>query len=343
MLDGYVSKASADTSNDKRAVRSLGQGYSNAWLSGFAMLPYARLTPGAGFRPGQSLLYYVQRLAPAPALRRAVSSLLAAGLRWAHGELSGPPLDTLGAKALATLRRDGLARLGPLATPEATARMARYFARRPMVGPAGEALQLDDVPDGLACAEYPLQTVLECPGLLALVNSPRVLRLAEAYLGCKPTLSSLGVRWSFPGGEDQARYQAFHRDVDDWRFLKLFVYLTEVGDDCGPHVYVRGSHRRRFGFSARRYEIAEIVARFGDDSLLSVTGPAGAAFIADTVGVHCGVPPTGRARLMLQAQYSILPVYAFAYAPLERGAWDVDPYCNRLLLRPAAPDAPLRN
>lgn len=307
------------------------------------MLPYARLTPGAGFRPVRSAAYYAQRLAPVPALRNCVSSLLAWAVRAIHGDVDAPPLDAPGLQALTELRRDGLARLAPLAPPTAIDRMARYFACRPLVGPQGEACRLEDLPEGAACAHYPLRTVLECPELLALVNSPPVLRLAEAYLGCKPTLSSLGVRWSFPARGEAARYQAFHRDVDDWRFLKLFIYLSDVDEDCGPHVYVRGSHRRRFGFSARSYGLEEIAARFGAESLTTVTGPAGSVFIADTVGVHCGSPPTGRPRLMLQAQYSILPVFAFTYAPLERGgARDVDPYCNRLLLRPE-PDAALRN
>lgn len=313
------------------------------------MLPYARLTPGVGFSPLRSVAYYAQRLAPVPALRGLVSALLALVLRAIHGDISAPPLDGLGIEALAELRRDGLCVLAPLAPPSVIARIARYFACRPVNGPQGTACRLEELPEGTASAAYPLQTVLECPDLLALVNSPSVLRLAEAYLGCKPTLSSLGVRWSLPGGEaredgeGEPRYQAFHRDVDDWRFLKLFIYLTDVEADCGPHIYVRGSHRRRFGFFARAYGLDEIAARFGADSLITVAGPAGSTFIADTVGVHRGSPPTGRPRLILQAQYSILPVFALAYAPLERGvARDVDPYCNRLLLRPA-PDAALRN
>jgi hypothetical protein len=307
------------------------------------MLPYARLTPGVGFRPLRSAAYYAQRLAPAPMLRSWVSWLLAWAVRAVHGGVDAPPLDGPGLQALTELRRDGFARLAPLAPPMAVEAMARYFAGRPVVGPQGEPCRLEDLPRGTACAHYPLSTVLECPELLALVNAPPVLRLAEAYLGCKPTLSSLGVRWSFPGRGEAARYQAFHRDVDDWRFLKLFIYLSDVEQDCGPHIYVRGSHRRRFGFSARSYGLEEIAARFGADSLRTVTGPAGSVFIADTLGVHCGAPPTGRSRLMLQAQYSILPVFAFAYAPLERGGpRGVDPYCNRLLLRPE-PHAALRN
>jgi len=298
------------------------------------MLPYAQLTPGSGFSPVRSILYYVQRLATVPALRRGVSSLLAWTLRQIHGQVDAPALDGPATEALRTLHRDGVALLKPLASPAAIARMADYFARQPVVGPNGETCRLEELPEGVSAAGYPLQTVLECPDLLALVNAPSVLRLAEAYLGCKPTLSSLGVRWSLPG-KARARYQSFHRDVDDWRFIKLFVYLSDVQADCGPHVYVRGSHRRRFGFNAKIYTLDDITARFGADSLMTITGPAGVTFIADTVGVHCGAPPTGRPRLMLQVQYSILPVFAFSYAPLERSGRDVDPYCNRLLLRPA--------
>jgi hypothetical protein len=43
--------------------------------------------------------------------------------------------------------------------------------------------------------------------------------------------------------------QAFHRDSEDWRYLKILVYLSDVDDGAGPHVYLHGSHltRRRCG------------------------------------------------------------------------------------------------
>lgn len=243
---------------------------------------------------------------------------------------------------LATLRQDGVAMLAPLASNATFARVAAYFERRPVVGPDGRLQAVEDLPAGAPSAEYDLQTVLGCREVMALVNAPSVLRLAEAHLGCKPTLSSLGVRWSLPSGETPPRFQSFHRDVDDWRFLKLFIYLTDVEPDSGPHVYARGSHRRRFGLRARSYGLSDIAARFGADSLLTITGRRGTAFVADTLGVHRGGPPSDRPRLMLQAQYSLLPVFAFQYQPLESEGRDIDPYCNRLLLRPAARSAPRR-
>jgi hypothetical protein len=306
------------------------------------MLPYAQLAPGPGFRAERALLYYLQRLATAPVARQAVAALIAAALRQFQGKLSGPPLDVEGGCVLAKLRQEGVAMLAPLASNATFERIAAYFARRPVLGPDGRRHALEELPAGCPTAEYDLQTVLGCREVMALVNAPQVLRLAEAYLGCKPTLSSLGVRWSLPSEMAPPRFQSFHRDVDDWRFLKLFIYLTDVEPDSGPHVYVRGSHRRRFGWRARSYELSEIAARFGADSLLTVTGPRGTTFVADTLGVHRGGPPSDRPRLMLQAQYSLLPVFAFQYQPLEREDRDIDPYCNRLLLRlPAAPSTRL--
>jgi hypothetical protein len=55
--------------------------------------------------------------------------------------------------------------------------------------------------------------------------------------------------------------------------------------------------------------------------------------MADTAGIHMGRPPSDRPRLMLVAQYSLLPVFAFKYHPLDlRPRPAVDPYVNRLLI-----------
>ncbi len=36
--------------------------------------------------------------------------------------------------------------------------------------------------------------------------------------------------------------QYFHRDPDDFRFLTLFIYLTDVSPSAGPHQVIPGSH-----------------------------------------------------------------------------------------------------
>jgi hypothetical protein len=297
------------------------------------MFPYAKLSPGPGFQAGRAALYYAQRLVTAPPARNAVSALIAANVRRRHGPAADWPLEGAGERALEELRRDGLAMLAPPPRAEIAA-MADYFRVAPVVGPRGEPVGLDELPAGTAAAGYSLDTVLACPGLLALLNTPRFLGLAAAYLGCKPTLSSVGVRWTFPSAKGAARFQGFHRDVDDWRFLKLFIYITDVDEGSGPHTFVRTSHRSAFGVTAPRYTADALAARFTAGNIATVTGPAGTTFIADTLGVHRGGRPTLRPRLMLQVQYSLLPVFAFLYHPRAGHDAMFDAYCNRLLLAP---------
>lgn len=298
------------------------------------MLPYAQLRPGPGFEARRALFYYAQRAVTLPGARGLLSSLIAGQVRRRHGEAADWPLDADGKRALSELRSDGIALLTPPPKRDVEA-MAAYFKAQPVVGPQGTPIALDRLPAGAAAAAYSLDTVLRCPGLVGLLNAPRFLSLASSYLGCKPTLSSVGVRWTFPAAQGEARFQGFHRDLDDWRFLKLFVYLTDVDEGCGPHTFVRQSHRTAFGLTAGAYDVEGLQARFGRDSIVTVTGAMGTTFIADTIGVHRGGRPTLRPRLMLQVQYSLLPVFAFLYRPREGLGAAVDAYCNRLLLRPS--------
>ena len=111
-------------------------------------------------------------------------------------------------------------------------------------------------------------------------------------------------------------------------------------DSYGARVLdeLKREHRSAFGPRGRDFRPAALEARFGADQMHKVTGPRGVTFLADTLGVHGGEAPRSRARLLLQVQYSILPVFAFRYAPEEPSADApaVDAYSNRLVVhRPA--------
>jgi len=66
---------------------------------------------------------------------------------------------------------------------------------------------------------------------------------------------------------------------------------------------------------------------------VTVTGAAGTAFAIDTRGIHKGVPPLARPRLILCIQYSLLPCLIYEYAPVLRAGATVDRYINRLIVR----------
>ena len=42
---------------------------------------------------------------------------------------------------------------------------------------------------------------------------------------------------------DSEAAQMFHFDLDRIKWLKFFIYLTDVKINSGPHVYVSGTHK----------------------------------------------------------------------------------------------------
>jgi hypothetical protein len=104
----------------------------------------------------------------------------------------------------------------------------------------------------------------------------------------------VSARWSYPGAASGEVVQKFHRDTEDWLAFRVTVYLTEVDDAAGPHVYVKGTHLDR---RTRRLPVLE------DDALRQrlgahiqrQTGAQGFGFAVDTAGLHKGEVPAGSA------------------------------------------------
>ena len=282
------------------------------------MILYARLNPGRRWQPLRAILYYTYRVGVATPLGRVLADGVAAVISAKHPastELEGDPL-------LAQLRCDGYAVLPPLLVDEQIEAMLAFLAECEPVGNA-------------ALADYRLSDVVNCPQVMELANHPRLLGLAGSYLGCAPTISTIGIRWSRPCGQ-AASVQSFHRDPDDWKMVKFFTYLTDVTAGSGPHVFVAGSQRETPPLFARRYSDEEVADKYGKELCVTIEGPRGTMFLADTSGVHKGAAALTAPRLMLEVGYTVLPVYALDYhpKPLARSVFGLDPYINRLIVRP---------
>ena len=135
--------------------------------------------------------------------------------------------------------------------------------------------------------------------------------------------------------------QRFHADLDRLRFVKFFAYLTDVGPDQGPHVYVRGSHRRRPTAlrADRRFRDDEVRARFPERDLVSIEGPAGTVFAADTSGLHKGLPLADGHRLVVQVEFAsgllgapYTSVAPSTFAPDVRRVLEAHPWTYRRFL-----------
>ena len=177
---------------------------------------------------------------------------------------------------------------------------------------------------------------LNAPHVLAIANDPRVLAAVSEALGARPIISSLIAWWSIPHPGEARDAEMFHRDVDDWRFIKLFIYLTDVDEESGPHAYVPGSYGSEGLRSIRRYADAEVQAAYPDKTII-ITGKAGDSFLENTQGLNRGIPPQSRLRLLFQVIYSLSKSPCGPPRPLAARSGfpylDLDPYVNQVYLR----------
>ncbi len=275
-------------------------------------------------------LYGAQRLCTWYPLRRALSSVVAA-TRPSHvtdeHDVSASLAEKLDQNGIAML--PGFVSLDVIDRIRTHLRGARLSERFP---PKRRDFTLESVPENVHVAEYDTDDILRCPEVIALANHSTLINTAARYLCCKPTISNISIWWSLPADGTAQEAENYHRDVDEWRFVKFFLYMTDVDESGGPHCFVRGSHRSSRFLRIRRIRDEEVIAAFSPNDLLQIRGRAGDAFLEDTFGLHKGQPPTGRLRLLLQFEYSINPIAVYDYSakiPLP-GSPVIDGYTNRL-------------
>jgi hypothetical protein len=282
-------------------------------------------------RRPETLNYVVQRWLVLPGIRAAVARLVAS--RMPRFPTSSAPAQEIGR----ALEADGIRFVEGLLSEAQCLEARAFLTDKPLHdrGGAGPAFMVDSPGPDCHVGVHRLEDVAACPHLLDLANHPLLLAAAAAYLGCKPTISTFQAWWSFGGHDAPKDAEFFHRDVDDWKFVKFFLYLTDVDSDCGPHVFVRKSHKVSKLLRIRRYSDKEVEDIFGQDDFMRITGKTGTAFLENTFGFHKGTLCKTGPRLIFQVQYSLLPIFAYEYKPVSIGerARNVDVYVNRLFVK----------
>lgn len=135
---------------------------------------------------------------------------------------------------------------------------------------------------------YKMNHLIQNPDILKLVTRPDIISVAQEYLGCLPTLSNVVMWWSKANGES-FHTQNIHRDYDDFKFLTLFIYMTDVTDENGPHVYFPGTHN----------------GEENSENKVVITGKKGTAIFGDTFALHYGHPLIQGERLLFWTKYSL--------------------------------------
>ena len=96
--------------------------------------------------------------------------------------------------------------------------------------------------------------------------------------------------------------QLFHYDYDRSNFIKMFIYLTDVDESNGPHVYVPNSHMERPKdlLSGERITDERMSTHYPPSTWQTITGKKGTLFFADTQGFHKGARVDAGSRSILQ-------------------------------------------
>jgi ectoine hydroxylase-related dioxygenase (phytanoyl-CoA dioxygenase family) len=144
-----------------------------------------------------------------------------------------------------------------------------------------------------------------------LACDPRILRIAQDYLGTLPVLDFVAMWWHTKSpSPDKEAAQYFHFDMERLRWIKFFFYLTDVNEESGPHIFVPKSHLDNgLPFSLRskgytRLDDSQVEKIFPRETWKVFTGPIGSMIVEDTRGLHKGKHVENGDRLVFQLQYT---------------------------------------
>ena len=218
--------------------------------------------------------------------------------------------------------------------------MASIPTERDLDGKVGLFADLvaEDLPGGFRffAKEGPLPVLpavklLEDLGVLRAIGEEighPILRNVNAWYSVRP--SQFGLN------HEMKAAQQYHADNDQpTGWVKVFIYLTDVSEENGPHVFVPGSHRERPAELAMDGRFSdEVVERcYGPGH--KITGPAGTVVVANTQGMHKALTVRSGTRAIFQLEC----VNCLFGATTERHPYpdqvlaDLAPYDARFLQR----------
>jgi hypothetical protein len=145
-----------------------------------------------------------------------------------------------------------------------------------------------------------------------LLCDSSILKLSERYLGAAPIADVLEMWWhtNYSIKADKKAAQYYHFDLDRVKWLKFFIYITDVGVNEGPHSFIAGTHKSnaiphallKKGYS--RIDDDEVFSCLDKSREVTFVAKRGTIIIEDTRGLHKGNRVIGKPRLILQLQFS---------------------------------------
>lgn len=146
--------------------------------------------------------------------------------------------------------------------------------------------------------------------MLQMPLRPELLDTVNSYLGLWSKMIGADLWYTIPinSGRGRTASQNWHRDPEDRKLVKVFLYLFDVGPDAGPLEYIPESRIGRkydylwpettggggYGYPPQE----EIEKAVPASDRIACTVPAGTFVFCDTSGFHRGGYSTGKERVL---------------------------------------------
>ena len=219
----------------------------------------------------------------------------------------------------ATLRERGFCVPQQRVPDDICDRLLRFALSHPAIVRPGDSqekkfLSMVYDPENPVAVRYDFEpeTLINHPDVQALMADSAIVSLAQTYLQAEPVADVISMWWhtAFSDQPDSEAAQYYHFDLDRIKWLKFFIYLTDVGPENGPHKFIAGSHRTggipgellKKGYARLMDE--EVAPHYRSADFIEFTAPRGTIIAEDTRGLHKGQHVISGHRLMLQIQFS---------------------------------------
>jgi hypothetical protein len=145
-----------------------------------------------------------------------------------------------------------------------------------------------------------------------LITDSRIAGIAASYMGLAPKLHYMTLARSVPSSDTPMESQRWHRDPEEKRICKMFIYLTDVTKGTGAFEYItetvygmrdgnRFPQKPPYGVYP---PASEVEAAFPSERRRLMEGLAGTVLFCDTTGIHRGGYCTTGERIMYTLSYA---------------------------------------
>lgn len=149
--------------------------------------------------------------------------------------------------------------------------------------------------------------IVNIPEIQDLITDPTILTICQNYLKSIPINSQTNLWYSVKYDKIKDQTQKFHQDYDDVKFIKLFIYLSDVTKKNGPHTYIKSSRTNRI--TPKDYKVSKrlednYVQKIYKNDIVEFTGEQGTIIFEDTNGFHKGKAVDEGYRIILQLEFT---------------------------------------